>query len=481
MALANTFIGFNPALAPQLGSITAIRHIFEPLLRWDFAQNAYVPQMLAGMPEQVGTNTYSATLRPGLTFHDGTPVTGDDVAWTFDYYKNPDTASFYGSFLGLIDSVTAGGDAITFNLAQEFVAFPFAVSVPMIMPRNYFESIGSDEFSAAPVGSGPYRLESSIPGMMVQLQTHAEYAGAFAPQNEELNLEWIVEDASREVQLLSGQLDIIDQAPYRDLPTLQESGQVETGVTFGGRQMIVEMNQHTGPFSDERVRQAWLYGIDRQTIIDSVFPGGTATFNDSQLPASHPYYVEPSTVYRYDPDRATSLLTDAGFGDGLDYEMLLSTIPWITQVGTLIKEQLDAIGMRGSIRLTETEAGYGIVAGGEYDVFVAFGTWIALGVDADTGYRPFNYGPNRDGFYGTSEKTAARDAEYDRLVDAAFAAQTVDEQIQGYLAVQELFSSSVPNAYAFLSVGNAGAWQPYVQGYAPGQDDVPELVNVSTG
>ena len=348
MALANTFIGFNPALAPQLGSITAIRHIFEPLVRWDFAQNAYVPMILDALPEQVGENTYSATLRPGLTFHDGTPVTGDDVVWTFDYYKDPETASFFSSFLRLIDSVTADGDTITFNLAQEFLAFNFAVSLPMIMPRAYFESVGSDEFSANPIGSGPYALASSVPGTMVQLQRYADYRGRSIRRTRSSTSSGSCEDASREVQLLSGELDIIDQAPYRDLPTLQRGGQVETGVTFGGRQMIVEMNQHTGPFSDERVRQAWLYGINRQMIIDSVFPGNTATFNDSQLPASHPYHVAPSTIYRYDPDRARSLLADAGFADGFDYEMLLSTIPWITQVGTLIKEQLDAIGMRAA-------------------------------------------------------------------------------------------------------------------------------------
>jgi peptide/nickel transport system substrate-binding protein len=220
-----------------------------------------------------------------------------------------------------------------------------------------------------------------------------------------------------------------------------------------------------------------LYGIDRDALIEAVFPGGNALVADSQLPPSHPYYREPQTAYRYDPERARSLLAEAGYPDGFDYEMLLSTIPWLTQLGTLVKAQLDEIGMRGTIRLTETEAGYGIVATKEYDIYVAYGNWYALGRYADVPYRAFNYGAGRDGFYG---KVEGRDDEYDRLVDAAFAAKSEEEQIEGYLAAQELFSKSIFNNFTIMWANITGAWQPWVQNYAPPPDDIPLLTSVTT-
>jgi peptide/nickel transport system substrate-binding protein len=474
--LANTFITFNPALSPQLGSITVIRHVFEPLMQYDDQQQTWVPWLLTAAPERTAPNTFTASVRPDATFHDGSPLTGADVAWTFEYYKNPDTGSFFSTFLQTIETVEASGQDLTITVTEELPNLHFALSVPMIMPQAAFEAAGPDAFAAQPVGSGPYTFVSQTPGQRVELARFDGYTGPVTGSLTDIAFNYILEDASRIAQLTAGQLDLIDGVPYRDLESLQ-AGNLATDAVEGGRYVLIESNQFKKPFGDERVRQAMLYGIDRDTLIEAVFPGGNALIADSQLPPSHPYYQEPQTVYRYDPDRAKALLADAGYGDGFDYEMLLSTIPWITQLGTLMKAQLDEIGMRGSIRLTETEAGYGIVATKEYDIYVAYGNWYALGRFADVPYRAFNYGAGRDGFYG---KVEGRDDEYDRLVDAAFAGATEEAQIAGYLAAQELFSKSVPNNYTILWAKITGAWQPYVQGYAPPPDDLPILTSVTT-
>jgi peptide/nickel transport system substrate-binding protein len=473
--LANAFVGFNPALSPQLASITVIRHVFEALMQYDPASQTWTPWLLTAEPERTAANTFTATIREGATFHDGSPLTAADVAWTFDYYKNPDTGSFFGTFLQTIEKVEGDGTTLTITVTEELPNFHFALSIPMIMPKAAFEAAGNDAFSAAPVGSGPYRFATQTPGQKVSLERYAEYAGTTPGQLEKIDLNYFVEDASRIVQLTSGQLDVIDGVPYRDIGTLA-GDTIDAGSTDGGRHSLVEMNQFNGPFKDEKVRQAFLYALDRDKLIEAVFPGGNAVVADSQLPPYHPYFAEPSTVYRYDPDKAKSLLAEAGHPDGFEFELMVSTIPWLTQLGTLMKEQLDAVGMKGTIRLTETEAGYGVVATKEYDVYVAYGNWYAIGRFADVPYRAFNYGAGRDGFYG---KVEGRDDEYDRLVDAAFAETTEEAQIQAYLAAQELFSKSVFNNYIILWTKVTGAWQRYVTGYSPPEDDIPSLVNVS--
>ena len=166
----------------------------------------------------------------------------------------------------------------------------------------------------------------------------------------------------------------------------------------------------------------------------------------------------------------------AGHPDGFEFELLLSTISWVSQLGTLVKEQLEAVGMTATIRLTETEAGYGIVATKDYDVYLAYGNWYAIGRHADIAYRTFNYGAGRDGFYG---KVPGRDDRYDRLVDAAFAGKTEEEQIEGYAAAQDLFSEAILNAYAIMWPKVTGAWRSNIEGYEVPADDIPSLVTVS--
>lgn len=476
VGLANAFVAFDPALSPQLGSITVIRHVYEPLMQFDEEQQTWVPWLLEAEPERTEANTFSTTLRPNVTFHDGSPLTAADVAWTFDYYKDPETGSFFSTFLETIEGVEGDGQELTIRVTEELPNLHFALSVPMIMPQAAFESAGPDSFAANPVGSGPYRFESQTPGQQVELARYEDYAGPAGADLERIRLTYVLEDASRIAQLTANQLDLVDGVPYRDLESLQASG-LEAGAVEGGRYVLVESNQFTRPFGDERVRQAMLYALDREALIEAVFPGGNALIADSQLPPTHPYYREPETVYRHDPERARSLLADAGYPDGFEYEMLLSTIPWLTQLGTLMREQLEAVGMTGSLRMTETEAGYGIVATREYDIYVAYGNWYALGRFADTPYRAFNYGAGRDGFYG---KVEGRDDRYDRLVDAAFQASTEEEQIEGYVAAQELFSQSILNNYTLLWANITGAWQPHVEGYEPPPDDVPVLTSVTT-
>jgi peptide/nickel transport system substrate-binding protein len=475
VGMANAFVGFDPALSPQLGSIAVIRNVFEALMRFDAETNGYTPWLLAGEPERTAANTFSAQIRRGAKFHDGAPVTAEDVAWTFEYYKDPETASFFSTFLQTIETIEGQGSDLTITVTEELPNFHFALSIPMIMPRAAFESAGAEAFSASPVGSGPFRFESQTPGQSVRLRRFDGYSGPEEADLDRIEMKYFVEDASRIAQLTGGQLDVIDGVPYRDLEAVTR-GDIESGVQDGGRYTLIETNQFKGPFKDERVRQAFLYGLDREALIEAVFPGGNALVADSQLPPEHPYFVEPSIVYRHDPERAKSLMADAGYADGLEFELLVSTIPWVSQLGTLVKEQLDAIGMTSTIRLTETEAGYGIVATKNYDVYLAYGNWYALGRYADVTYRAFNYGAGRDGFYG---KVAGRDAEYDKLVDAAFSQTTEQAQIDGYAAVQELFSKSILNNYAVFWPKVTGAWRAPVTGYQVPADDIPSMVGVS--
>jgi peptide/nickel transport system substrate-binding protein len=475
--LANAFAGFNPALAPQVASLTIIRHVFEPLVRYDEFENALSPWMLQDFPQKNGS-VYEAALLPGLKFHDGSPVSPSDVAFTFEYMKDPKNGAFLGAFLAPIDKVETQGDKIQFTLTQDFAAFNALLSVITVIPEKIFSAQGNDAFSAKPVGSGPYSFGPTTPGSKVELDRYKGYKGRFKPTLDKIVFNYIVDDSTREVEILSNQLDVIDTVPYRDFDTLGKNASIETGSTLGDRHLVMETNHTATPFSDVRVRQALMYAMDRQAIIDSVFLGKYGAICDSLLPPDNPFFVQPSTTYRPDPERAKSLLREAGYPNGVDFQLLLSTIPYITQCGQLMKEQWEKAGLRATIRLTETEAGYGIVATKKYDVYVAYGVEYAFGTDPDIIYRIFLYGPNRVGFYGSN---TPEEQQYDKFVDQGLLAATDDERKQAYGSAQNIVSETVTNNFPLIFAANLGAWRKGITGYRPGPGDIPNLMSTKVG
>lgn len=471
--LANAFAGFNPALAPQVASLTIIHHVFEPLIRYDQFTNTLNPWMFQSLPTKTGATTYEATLLPGLTFHDGSPVTAEDVVFTIEYMKDPKNGAFLGAFLNPIKTISSQGtDKVVFDLQQDFAAFPATLSVVYVMPQKIFNAVGNDAFTAKPVGSGPYSFGPTTPGSKVQLDRYKPYKGRFKPTLDKIVFDYIVDDSTREVQILSGQLDIIDTVPYRDFGLLEKNAKLSTGATLGDRHLVLETNHTAAPFSDVRMRQALLYAMDRQAIIDAVLLGKYGQIADSLLPQSHPFYVEPQTIYRPDPAKASSLMAAAGHPKGVDFELLLSTIPWISQIGTILKEQWAKVGLNATIRLTETEAGYGVVASKKFDLYLAYGVEYALGQDADVIYRVFNYGPNRVGFYGAD---SPEEHQYDAFVDKGLLAASDVDRKQNYASAQEIMSSFVMNNFPLVFAANLGAWRKGVTGYKPGPGDIPDL------
>jgi peptide/nickel transport system substrate-binding protein len=474
--LANAFAGFNPATAVQVASLTVAHHVFEPLVRYDQLTNTLDPWMLQAFPKKVAANTYQAQLLDGLTFHDGTPVRPSDVVFSIDYMKNPKNGAALGAFMGQVQSVTTNGSNIVFKLANEFAAFNSLLSVVYIMPEKAFTTMGNDKFSAQPIGSGPYSFGATQPGVKVTLDKYKAYKGRFKPKLNKITFNYVVDDSTREVELLSNQLTIIDTVPFRDFSTLSSRPALKSGSTIGDRHLVLETNHTSGVMSDVRVRQALMYAMDRQAIIDSVFLSKYGKISDSLLPESNPFYVQPQTIYRPDPAKAKQLLAEAGHPNGVDFELLLSTIPYITQVGQLLQQQWQKAGLRATIHLTETEAGYGIVATKKYDTYLAYGVEYAFGTDPDIIYRIFDYGANRTGFYGSN---SPEEQQYDKYVDQGLLAPTDAQRKTAYANAQEILSQIVMNNFPVIFVANLGAWQKSVTGYQPGPGDLPDLTTTS--
>jgi peptide/nickel transport system substrate-binding protein len=308
--------------------------------------------------------TYTFHLRPGVTFHDGTPVDAEAVEFSFERQIDPehpyhDTGEFpYAEFtLGNIASIEVVDElTVRITLAESFAPFlsNLAMHAAAIVSPTAVMTHGRD-FSENPVGTGPYRFVSWRRGIEVVLERNPDY-WRVEPQVERLVFRPIVEDQTRLAALEAGEIDLAVNLPPDDLPRLREDERFTFAEQAGMHTWYVVFNVTKEPFDDARVRQAVAFAIDRQAIVDAVL-GGTGVLARNFLPPVVWGYTEDVADYPYDPERARELLTEAGYPDGFEVEFWVpesgSGMQQPVAMGTVIQDYLSRVGIRASIQQFE--------------------------------------------------------------------------------------------------------------------------------
>jgi peptide/nickel transport system substrate-binding protein len=465
---------FDTATAADLGGLVGIDHLFEALTTIN-AEGTADPQLIEGPPEVAGTDV-SVVLKDGITFHDGTPMTADDVVFTFERHLNPDTGSILGPGLAVIDSVIAEGDnRVIFSLKQESDYFPITLGLVRIVSAKAFQAAGAEKYANNPVGSGPFRVAAFTPQVEYEMSRFDGYWGD-KPALGGVKAVGVADPASRVSQMRSGGFEVIDHVPITDVAGLGSTSGIEVGETLGSAQLSIEFEHSKPPFDDLKVRQAFMYALDRDAINEVVFQG-KAKAAHSMLPEESPYFVEPQTKYEYDPERAKSLMREAGYGGGTDFELMVkSDTGFAPPAAQVMQEQLGAIGLNPSLRLIKGGAGYGLVVEGKYQAFLSYYN-IALFTDPlDFFYRFTYYGGNREAYYRWNDASAKR---MDELIDAAYAAPSFEARKAAYAEAQEHVNQAVPGSFPILYTPVISAWREAVQGYEPQPDDLAKFRSVS--
>lgn len=453
---------FDPMTASGAVTQAANWHTMEGLTELDPVTREPYAALGAELPKQIDDTTYEVTLRDGAVFHNGDPVTTDDVLFSFERVMNPETGTFFATFVEFIDKVEAVDDK-TIRITTEF---PFSLvnerlSVVKIVPKAVVEADPA-AFGALPTGTGPYKITSAVPDDSLVFERFDDYTGPKPAKAAGMKWNLLSDSAARMTAMSSGTVSAIEDVPYIDVPTLenQDGVNVESVQSFG--LLFMMFNTEKEPFDDPRVRQALFYALDTEKIIDNGLLGN-ATAATSFLPETHPDYQEASTVYTYDPQKAKDLLAEAGVKD-LDLNLMTTDTGWVRDVAPLIKESFDAVGVNTTLDIGQAAGQYSKVDAGDMDVMIAPGDPSVFGNDPDLLMRWW-YGDN---VWPESRFRWSGTEEYQRLttlMDEAVRAEG-DAQQEKWKEAFDLMSEEVP-LYPILHRQLPTAWSDDLVGFKP--------------
>ncbi|WP_113703075.1 ABC transporter substrate-binding protein [Nonomuraea lactucae] len=387
---------WDPTQTASAFAMAGINHVYEGLLDTDPISREPYPALATALPADLNATTWKFTLREGATWHDGKPVTADDVVFTYERVLDPQANVLVGNFFRTWLREVRKIDDRSVELVFKF-AFPDAaprLTIAKIMPRHVFGRPGAWDAAKGgkAVGSGPYKVVAHNPKSNTAFEAHAGYNGPRPAVVKKMNWLTIVDAAARVAKISGGSAEaqIADNIPYANVDRLKQQGlTVEGGA--GMNHLFLMFNTGTKPFDDVRVRQALHYAIDKQKMIDVALKGhGTAS--SSFLNEGHPDHKRAAVVYDHDPDKARALLKEAGVSN-LTINLMSVNVSWIVDCLPTIAASWEAIGVKTTLEPQDTAALFTKMDQfQDYQVVAAASNPNQFGMDPDLIMR-YNYTP----------------------------------------------------------------------------------------
>jgi peptide/nickel transport system substrate-binding protein len=305
----------DPGLPPT-DREAVLRNIFDALV--GHTPDGKVVAQLATSWHKVGPAVYDFTLRPGVKFQNGDPVTAEDVVFTFQRVLTPGAISGYTStrkdLLGPILRVQ--------KVDESHVRFVYAAAFPealvlqslvhfQIVPQKYVQQVGEPGFIAKPVGAGAFRFVRGALNSEIVLERYDGYWAGPAKLRQVV-FRMLPEPSGRIAALLAGEVQVVQEVPPDLVERLKASPNVQVKTAEGTRSYEIEFNTKAEPFSDVRVRRAVNNAIDWDPILRDIYHGYAARLSTAFLPSGFGY--DPALrPYPYDPAKARQLLNEAGY------------------------------------------------------------------------------------------------------------------------------------------------------------------------
>lgn len=343
-----------PNLDPTSGAAAAIdevvyANVLEGLVR--LATDGSVrPWLATGWQVSPDGRTYVFALRPGIRFQDGRPFTAADVVFSLDRARAPGSSNAQAQAFRNIAGVTALDPLrvrITLRAADAgFLTLLSYGDAVIVSPRS------AATLATAPVGTGPFRFAGWRRGDSLTLVRNPAYWGtpAHVPR---VTYRFIADPTAAFAAMKSGDVTIFPDFPAPEtLSQLRADPRLRIVTAPSQGEVILGMNERSGPLADLRVRRAIAHAIDRRAIIDgAMFGYGTPI--GSHFPPQSPDYVDLTGRYPFERAAARRLLAEAGYPHGFSLSLKLPPPSYARRSGELIAAQLRAVGIRVAVESVE--------------------------------------------------------------------------------------------------------------------------------
>jgi peptide/nickel transport system substrate-binding protein len=355
ISLAPTW--FDPAETPGIGTPFMILYALHDALAKPMPGNAMAPSLAESWSVSKDGLVQEFVLRQGARFHNGDPVTADDVKFSFERYRGA-ANKLMKDKVAAVEIVDPGRVRFRFKEPwPDFMTYygSLTTGAGWIVPKKYLEKVGDDGFKKAPIGAGPYRFVSFTPGIELVLEAYEQYWRK-VPSVKRLVLKAIPDEATRLAMLKRGEADIV----YLLQSALAEEARRTAGLTLRPTPIVsthwlafLDQWDPKSPWADKRVRLAANHAINRQALNEAITLG-FSRITWSIIPASFDFYWQPP-AYAHDPARAKQLLAEAGYPRGFDAGDLWCDAATATMSEAAIG-YLQAVGIRVKLRPLERAA-----------------------------------------------------------------------------------------------------------------------------
>ncbi|MBB3562468.1 peptide/nickel transport system substrate-binding protein [Rhizobium sp. BK512] len=362
----------DPAKSIQGVDNWAIIHIYDklvdlPLWKFPATIDELVPRLATSWSSTPDSKSWTLKLRQGVKFHKGYgEMTSEDVKFTFDRIRDAvRVGGVRPKFTNISEVVADDPYTVTFKLAQPdplFLLGALSDYDASVMSKKAVEEKGEEPIGRDPIGTGPYVLETVYPdpSQGVMLVANAEHWDV-QPATPKLQCLYIADTTARTLALLSGDVHLIEgvRAPGWAASMSQRDPNLIFDVASPGSFFTMQVNLTKKPFDDVRVRQALFYAIDRDEITTAIAPISKRTYglNPPSYPGGFSAENIPADVaYKYDPEKAKSLLAEAGFPDGFSFKNDTSQREDFSAIMLMIQAQLRKVGINMELNIKDHTA-----------------------------------------------------------------------------------------------------------------------------
>lgn len=455
-------VGLDPHVTNATASRNLLENTYDTLVRFDDTLQI-VPGLAESWEASEDGLHWTFHVRQGVKFHDGTPLTANDVAFSINRIMDPAVASPRADDFAVVSSIDVPDEyTVVLNLSQPFspLLAKLAATLNVIVSEATVEKNG--DLQSVVNGTGPFKMVEYLPQTRMVFERNPDWWGVDADGNQLPYLDGIVanfypDPTARTTAIQTGNVDWIEYVPAPDIAILNADANVEVVGGLSANFRSLYLNVDVPPFDNKLVRQALSYAIDEQAVVDlALFGTGGVPATGTTIPASNFYGVKDSPYVGRNVERARALLAEAGFADGFTFDLYVtSTYDFLRTPAEIIQSNLADIGVKANIVAEDWSIYLPKVMDGDFAVTL-------LGESGQSDPDDFLYNVFYTGNGGNLSHFS--DATLDALLDRGRQVSDVEERRAVYREAQELIFDLAPHVFLFHSA-QYEAIRPNVHGF----------------